>query len=167
MIIKVFISQFWYMLWCGLGLCRGTCCNLIWWDSVQKIFLKIWKLWWVTTENGESRTHLGKLQGSLVMVFNTTFNNISVIWWLSILLVEETRVSRENHLPYDHNQDWSQFGERDQKNHITDNILVLLPFNLSWNECSQDYSWIWPWIDSTFVFESCDYRNIDTEYAWM
>jgi hypothetical protein len=33
------------------------------------------------------------------MVFNTTFNNISVISWQSILLVEETRVLRENHRP--------------------------------------------------------------------
>ena len=31
------------------------------------------------------------------MVFNTTFNNISVIPWWSGLLVEETGVSRENH----------------------------------------------------------------------
>jgi hypothetical protein len=31
------------------------------------------------------------------MVFNTTFNNISVILWRSVLLVEETRVPRENH----------------------------------------------------------------------
>jgi hypothetical protein len=33
------------------------------------------------------------------MVFNTTFNNISVILWRSVLLVEETGVPRENHLP--------------------------------------------------------------------
>ena len=36
-----------------------------------------------------------------VMVFNSTFNNISVIsciWWL-VLLVEETVVPRENHRP--------------------------------------------------------------------
>ena len=33
------------------------------------------------------------------MVFNTTFNNISVISWRSILLVEETGVSGENHRP--------------------------------------------------------------------
>jgi len=33
------------------------------------------------------------------MVFNTTFNNISVISWRSVLLVEETRVPRENHRP--------------------------------------------------------------------
>ena len=31
------------------------------------------------------------------MVFNTTFNNISVISWQSVLLVEETRVPGENH----------------------------------------------------------------------
>jgi hypothetical protein len=30
------------------------------------------------------------------MVFNTTFNNISVISWQSVLLVEETRLPREN-----------------------------------------------------------------------
>jgi len=31
------------------------------------------------------------------MVLNATFNNISVISWLSVLLVEETGVSGENH----------------------------------------------------------------------
>ena len=34
-----------------------------------------------------------------VMVFNTTFNNISVISWGSILLVEETGIQEENHRP--------------------------------------------------------------------
>jgi hypothetical protein len=34
-----------------------------------------------------------------VMVFNATGNNISVISWWSVLLVEETRVPRENHRP--------------------------------------------------------------------
>jgi hypothetical protein len=33
------------------------------------------------------------------MVFNTTFNNISAILWQSVLLLEETRVPRENHQP--------------------------------------------------------------------
>jgi hypothetical protein len=32
-----------------------------------------------------------------VMVFNATFNNISVISWWSVLLVEETGVPGENH----------------------------------------------------------------------
>jgi hypothetical protein len=33
------------------------------------------------------------------MVLNATFNNISVITWRSVLLVEETRVPAENHRP--------------------------------------------------------------------
>ena len=39
--------------------------------------------------------------GDLVwfMVFNATFNNISVISWRSVLLVEETGVPGENHRP--------------------------------------------------------------------
>ena len=37
--------------------------------------------------------------GVRVMVFNANFNNISVISWHSVLLVEETGVSVENHRP--------------------------------------------------------------------
>ena len=33
----------------------------------------------------------------MVMVFNATFHNISVILWLSVLFVEETGVPGENH----------------------------------------------------------------------
>ena len=33
------------------------------------------------------------------MVFNATFNNISVISWRSVLLVEKTGVLGENHRP--------------------------------------------------------------------
>ena len=33
------------------------------------------------------------------MVLNATFNNISIISWRSVLLVEETGVPRENHRP--------------------------------------------------------------------
>jgi len=36
---------------------------------------------------------------SLFMVFYATFNNISVISWRSVLLVEETGVPGENHRP--------------------------------------------------------------------
>jgi hypothetical protein len=32
-----------------------------------------------------------------IMVFNATFNNISVISWQSVLLVEETGVLGDNH----------------------------------------------------------------------
>jgi hypothetical protein len=34
-----------------------------------------------------------------LMVLNATFNNISVIWWLSGLFVEETTGHGENHQP--------------------------------------------------------------------
>jgi len=34
-----------------------------------------------------------------LMVLNTTFNNISVISWRSVFLVEETGVTGENHRP--------------------------------------------------------------------
>jgi hypothetical protein len=34
-----------------------------------------------------------------IMVFNATFNNISVISWQSVLLVEETGGPGENHRP--------------------------------------------------------------------
>jgi hypothetical protein len=33
------------------------------------------------------------------MVFNATFNNISVISWQSVVVVEETGVLGENHIP--------------------------------------------------------------------
>jgi hypothetical protein len=41
--------------------------------------------------------HLGG--GVRLMVFNATFNNISVTPWRSVLLVEETGVHGENHRP--------------------------------------------------------------------
>jgi hypothetical protein len=38
-------------------------------------------------------------RGGEFMVLNATFNNISVISWRSVLLVEETGVAGENHRP--------------------------------------------------------------------
>jgi hypothetical protein len=37
------------------------------------------------------------LAGLGVLMFNATFNNISVILWQALLLVEGTGVPRENH----------------------------------------------------------------------
>ena len=42
---------------------------------------------------------LTKKLGLGLMVFNATFNNISVILWWSVLFMEETRVPGENHRP--------------------------------------------------------------------
>ena len=43
--------------------------------------------------------HKTKQRGGRGMVCNVAFNNISVISWRSVLLVEETGVHRENHGP--------------------------------------------------------------------
>jgi len=40
-----------------------------------------------------------KINVRRVMVFNDTFNNISVISWRSVLLVEETGVPGKKHPP--------------------------------------------------------------------
>ena len=54
------------------------------------------------------------------MVFNATFNNISVISWQSILLVEETGVPGENHRPV--TSHWQTFSHNVV--HLTMNGIV-------------------------------------------
>ena len=53
--------------------------------------LKIYS--WKYTELSQQNA----VMGVWVMVFNATFNNISVISWQSVLLVEETGLPKENH----------------------------------------------------------------------
>jgi hypothetical protein len=54
------------------------------------------KLYWEHLTMSMIQTH--NFSGDrLAMVFNATFNNISVISWRSVLLVEETGVSKKNH----------------------------------------------------------------------
>jgi hypothetical protein len=44
------------------------------------------------------------------MVLNATFNNISVISWRSVLLVDETRVRGENHVMFiKYTSQWTGF----------------------------------------------------------
>jgi hypothetical protein len=45
----------------------------------------------------EAQVNSFNVRGCRVMILNATFNNISVIPWRSVLLVEEARVHRENH----------------------------------------------------------------------
>jgi len=52
------------------------------------------------------------------MGFNATFNNISIILWQSVLLVEETRVQGENHRPAESH--WQT---------LSHNIVSSLPCN--------------------------------------
>jgi hypothetical protein len=67
-------------------------CNLIFfqfqmfniWSVYMEVCLSLW---------------IGRFRLVWFMVFNATFNDISVISWRQVLLVEETRVCRENHRP--------------------------------------------------------------------
>ena len=60
------------------------------------ILMRRW--WWCPLCNIPIRLD-GFFGSVMVMVFNTTFNNIPVISWQAVLLVEETRVPWENDRP--------------------------------------------------------------------
>jgi hypothetical protein len=69
------------------------------------------------------------------MVFNATFNNISVISWRSVLLVEETGVPEENHRPvashWQNKKDHSYLNTRCQDKlcfQTTKNCLIFFSF---------------------------------------
>jgi hypothetical protein len=60
------------------------------------------------------------------MVFNATFNNISVISWRSVLLVEETEVPGENHRPAEsHIQTLSHNVVSSTPHHEPDSLVVI------------------------------------------
>jgi hypothetical protein len=52
-----------------------------------------------STNINKASNHLELMGGFGFVVFNATFNNISVISWLSVLFVEETAVPGEKHQP--------------------------------------------------------------------
>ena len=56
------------------------------------------------------------------MVFNTTFNNISVISWWSVLLVEETGGPRENHRPVA--SDWETLSHNVVHLDLTTSVVI-------------------------------------------
>ena len=71
---------------------------------VQVTVILVSEIATAATSNGaEKKTkHMSYVRFRLwlwVMVFNITFNNISVVLWLSVLLGEETRVPVENQQP--------------------------------------------------------------------
>jgi hypothetical protein len=66
-------------------------------DEKKKKF-KYWKSIHRNDKRGQKRSpEIVRIVS--VMVFDTTFNNISVISWQSVLLVEETGVPGVNHWP--------------------------------------------------------------------
>jgi hypothetical protein len=69
-----------------------------------------------------------------IMVFNATFNNISVISWRSVLLVDETGVPGENHRPVaSHWQTKSLLGARIPKG-LSKISRVSYGF-IAWGKC--------------------------------
>jgi len=60
----------------------------------------------------------------MVMVFNATFNNISAIQWRSVLLVEKTGVTGENHRPA--TSHWQNYYN-----------IMLYRVHLAWDSISQ------------------------------
>jgi hypothetical protein len=82
----------------------------------------------------------------LCHIFNTTFNNIPVISWQSVLLVEETGVPEENHRPVTshwqfyhimfyrvHLANWNIVESGVKHHRYNPNLYVMCSF-MSWSE---------------------------------
>ena len=68
-----------------------------------------------------------------LMVFNATFNNISVISWQSVLLVEETGRPGENHWPVASH--WQTLSHNVV--HLT--LIEIRTHNISGDSCKSNY----------------------------
>ena len=69
-----------FLLWTNFVTMVWCCGCLLWYISNGNIYRAFCR-WWVRVR---------------IMVFNDTFKNISVLFWRSVLLVEETGVPEEN-----------------------------------------------------------------------
>ena len=103
------------------------------------------------------------------MVFNTTFNNISVISWQSVLLVEETRVPGENHRPViSHWQTLSHNVVSSTPRHeqVSYKITLYYPMIIYTNVCivfnlKRKYFHICHWVLLKLVLHWCPSLNSD------
>ena len=95
------------------------------------------------------------------MVFNATFNNISVISWQSVLLVEETGGPGENHRPV--------ASHRQTLSHIVVH-LALIGFKLTTSvvigtncigSCKSKYHTIMPRRPKLFLNKTSVYCNVN------
>jgi hypothetical protein len=78
--------------------------NCVIFEKKTKCMYKIYKYWTFSFNDFRNLFLRSWTSGCIhyligFMVFNATFYNISVIMWLSVLLVEETGVPVENHQP--------------------------------------------------------------------
>ena len=87
------VKSVWFRQLFGLLRVRFHCIWIFLWMCIRCciFFMCSWKLWC-------NHIYMWKWR-VLVMVFNTTLNNISVLSWCSVLFVEETGVPGEIHRP--------------------------------------------------------------------
>ena len=86
------------------------------------------------------------------MVFSTTFNNISAIWWRSVLLVEETGVPRENHRPAGNH--WQT---------LSDNVVLLALSGTRTHKISIDSKWSGTIYKFIIIFHHFSVKEIKTK----
>ena len=89
--------SFWLILWYLQTFSSNSYSFLL--EIISFCFHVIWCLIVSRLSYTYSNLVLCLLKFAWFMVFNTPFNNISVIWWKTVLLLEETGVPRENHHP--------------------------------------------------------------------
>ena len=80
-----------------LTVCAKFYAELLWIDWCKRYTLTASK-WWVSPVPQEASV-VKSVWLSWFMVFNANFNNIAVISWRSVLLVEETGVPGKKHRP--------------------------------------------------------------------
>ena len=91
-----------------------------------------------TSKSHRSNTEPSK-KGGRVIEFNTTYNNVSVISLQSVLLVEETRISGENHQSVASH--WQTLSHKSCIKHTSPwrgfKLITLVVIGTDWTGCSK------------------------------
>ena len=90
------------------------------------------------------------------MVFNATFNNISVISWRSVLLVEETGVPGENHRPVASHWQPLSHNVLPSTHRVSIHVIELLCYNWRFANFWLEI-WSHNWRFFIDVFDACFY----------